>query len=229
VDRWHLLKNLCDGLKKLVERNHQHLKYAGEKELQRLQRAHRKQVSTKVTPKRKEATGKFSKRLWQLQQIKQYQSQGVAIMAMARQLNMSRNTVKKYLHLQEPPRRKSFLQVNIASFDTYIRKRIEEEPDIGLNQLYREIKQRGYTGARSTACLHLHEYVNRAPRFSPPRLPDVFYLPSRIPFLLLRKKETLQKREQKLVTNLCRKCPQIKTAALLATQFKEMMEKKEAC
>ena len=32
----------------------------------------------------------------------------------------------------------------------------------------REIKQRGYNGARSTACLHFHEYVNRYPRFTPP-------------------------------------------------------------
>jgi transposase len=86
------------------------------------------------------------------------------------------------------------------------------------------MEQMGYNGARSTACLHFHEYVNRAPRFSPPRLPDVFYLPSKVPFLLLRKKELLHKREQKLVTHLCRKCPQIKTAAVLAIEFKQMME-----
>lgn len=35
--------------------------------------------------------------------------------------------------------------------------------------------------------------------------------------------------ERKLVTNLCRKCPQIKTAYRLATQFKQMMENKQSC
>jgi hypothetical protein len=78
----------------------------------------------------------------------------------------------------------------------------------------------------SSACLHLNEYVTRAPRNAKLRLPDVFYLPSKISYLLLRKKELLQKREQKLVTNLSRNCPQIKTAATLATAFKERMENK---
>jgi hypothetical protein len=111
---------------------------------------------------------------------------------------MGRSTVKKYLHLKEPPRRKSLLRVNIALFDTYIRTRIQEEPDKQLNQLYREMEQRGYNCARSTACLHFHEYVNRAPRFTPSRLPDVFYLPSKVSFLLLLKKELLPKRESKV-------------------------------
>ena len=38
VDRWHLLQNLCADLKRLVERNHQHLKYARSKEIQKLQK-----------------------------------------------------------------------------------------------------------------------------------------------------------------------------------------------
>ncbi len=227
ADRWHLLKNLCDGLCKLVERNHQHLKYAREKELLRLRRANIKQASNKALSDRKVVTSNFSRRLWQLQQIKRCKSKGISIKATAHLLHMSRNTVKKYLHLQEPPRRKSSLQVNIACFDAYICKRIKEEPDIQLMQLYREIKQRGYNGRRTSAFVHLQEYVNKAPRFTAPMLPDVFYLPSKVSFLLIRSKQQLSSREQKLVTGLCRKCPQIKTAYGLAIQFKRMMETKQ--
>lgn len=227
ADRWHLLKNLCDGLGKLVERNHQHLKYAREKEIQRLQKARIKQANEKATSDRKVVTQNFSRRLWQLQQIKRCQSEGISIKATAQLLGMSRNTVKKYLYLQEPPRRKFSIQVNIALFDAYIRGRIEEEPAVQLMQLYKEIKQRGYNGGRTSAFAYLHAYLNRAPRFTSPRLPDIFYLPSKVPFLLLRNKKQLGSSERKLITGLCRKCPQIKTAYGLAREFKALMEQKK--
>lgn len=198
-----------------------------EKEIQRLQRASIKQASERATSDRKVVTANFSRRLWQLQQIKKYQALGISIKATAGTLHVSRNTVKKYLHLGEPPRRKFFVQVNIALFDAYIRNRIEQQPSIQLMQLYKEIKQRGYNGGRTCAFVHLHEYVNRAPRFAPPRLPDIFYLPGKVPFLLLRSNQQLTCSERKLVAGLCRKCPQIKTAYGLAREFKDLMEQKK--
>jgi transposase len=204
ADRWHLLKNLGADLKKLVERNHQHIKYARKKEIKRL----RKQSHFRWLRKQKEVSSKltenYARRWQQFQEIKKLQVKGVPILAMARTLGMSRNTVKKYLHLQEPPRRKSFLQVNIAAFDAYIRRRIKQEPDVQLMKLFREIKERGYNGGRISAFVHLHEYINRASGFKPPRLPDIFYVPSKISFLLLRKPEQLNSKEQTLATDLCK-------------------------
>ena len=69
-------------------------------------------------------------------------------------------------------------------------------------QLYREIKQMGYNGGRTSAFVHLQEYVNRTPRNKELRLPDVFYLPVTVAYLLLRRKEQLSEREQKLITHL---------------------------
>jgi transposase len=227
VDRWHLLKNLCDDLKRLIERNHQHLKYVRKKEIKRLQKQHSSQWLRTQKEMSCEPTQNYSYRWQQFQQIKRLQKKGVPILKIARTLNMSRNTVKKYLHLSEPPRRKHSFQVNIATFDTYIKKRIKEAPDIQLMKLFKEIKQRGYNGGRTSAFDHLHGYVNRPPRSNIPRLPDVFYLPSKIPFLLLRKWDQLNSKEQSLLKNLCKKCPQIKTAASLATEFRQLMENKK--
>jgi hypothetical protein len=75
-----------------------------------------------------------------LKQIKRLQRQGVAIKAVAKAFHMSRNTIRKYLHFQELPRRRYYLQVNIGDFDTYIRNRLKEKPDIPLVHLFREIK-----------------------------------------------------------------------------------------
>jgi hypothetical protein len=210
VDRWHPLKNLCDDLKKLVERNHQYLKYARKKEIMRLQK---QRLSQSVHKRKQEKASSSHKiihiRRWQqFRQIKQWQKKGVPILQMAHQLGMSRNTVKKYLQLQEPPFRTSIFQVNIALFDAYIRGRIREEPIIERMQLYREIKEKGYNGARSTAYEHFHRYIKTAPRLrGVPRLPDLFYVPSKIAFLFLRKQTQMNNKEQKLLRDLCSRSP----------------------
>jgi transposase len=84
-----------------------------------------------------------------------------------------------------------------------------------------------FNGDHSSACWHLQEYVNRTPRNTKLRLPDVFFVSSQTAYLLLRRKEQLSEGEQILVTNLLSKCPQIKTASALATGFKEIMENKK--
>jgi transposase len=126
VDRWHLLQNLCTDLKRLVERNHQHLKYIRYKEIQKLQRAritlsHRKEKKAAA-----KHTASFQRRSHQIRQIKVLYKKGMPLKAIARTLGMGRSTVKKYLHLKEPPCRRPSYQVNIALFDPYIRKRLKE-------------------------------------------------------------------------------------------------------
>lgn len=44
--------------------------------------------------------------------------------------------------------------------------RIGEEPNIQLLQLYREVKQKGYNGGRTSAFVHLHHYINRTPHIT---------------------------------------------------------------
>lgn len=227
VDRWHLLKNMCEGLQKLVERNHQHVKYVRRKEIKRLQKQSSSQWLRSLKKKPSKCTANYTRRWQQLRQIKRWQKKGMPIRSMAWQLGMSRNTVKKYLHLREPPFRRSIGQAGLSLFDAYIRRRIREQPHIKLIQLYGEIKQRGYKGAQSTAYEHLHRYVHRPPGSTVPRLPDLFYVPSKVAFLLLRKPAQLNSKERRLVSSLCAQCPEIKIAYGLAREFKEMMEQKK--
>jgi hypothetical protein len=117
--------------------------------------------------------------------------------------------------------------VNIALFDPYIRKRLKEVPGIKLQQLYWEIKQRGYNSSRSTACAYFHRYVNQTFRPRAPRLPDIFYLPSKVSFLLLKKQEQLRNSELKVIKTLCKHCPEIQTAYQMTTEFKAMMEQQK--
>jgi hypothetical protein len=119
------------------------------------------------------------------------------------------------------------LGINIAKFDAYIRQRIQDEPKVERIQLYREIKKKGYNGSRSTAYVHFHCYTGTASRpRSIPRLPDLFYVPSKIAFLFLRKQTQMNNKEQKLLRDLCSRSPEIKMAYGLTQDFTEMLEHK---
>ncbi len=43
----------------------------------------------------------------------------------------------------------------------------------------------------------------------------------------MRKQEQLNSKEQSLVINLCKQCPEVKTAASLASEFRQLMEDKK--
>jgi transposase len=75
--------------------------------------------------------------------------------------------------------------------------------------------------------LTFHRYVNKASHPGAPKLPDIFYLPSKISFLLLKKQEQLTQKEQKVVYALCKYCSEIQTACGLATEFKGIMEQQK--
>ena len=120
----------------------------------------------------------------------------------------------------------TFLKINIALFDAYIRKKLKEEPSIQLKQLCQEIKQKGYNGSLSTVYEYFLQYVRRTPQPRVPRLPDIFYVLSKTSFLLLRKQKQLTKGELKLIGVLCKQRPEIKIASQLATRFKAMMEQR---
>jgi hypothetical protein len=104
------------------------------------------------------------------------------------------------------------VQVNIAQFDGNLREQVLKIPDIEIMQLYKEIKERGYTGVRSQAYVHLLQYVNRSPSSSASGATNTFYLPLNIRMLLLRKQGELSQKERKLLKRLCVKCTQIKGA-----------------
>jgi predicted transcriptional regulator len=111
----------------------------------------------------------LTKRQLQLNQIKQLRSEGITIRAIARTLKISRITVRKYLHLDEPPR-KNGNRTNIESFNDYLQSRMEEDKNVEVIQLWKEIKQLGYNGGRTAVYIHLKDYVKPRERIKLPTL-----------------------------------------------------------
>ena len=114
ADRWHLLKNMGDAIKKMLERKRQDIrKHQMAKALKKVKNNKPLAVKEYI-----EEPPVQSRRHLQLQEIKKLHANGTPIRNIARSLRMSRNTVRKYIHLNEPPR-KDISRAKVILFSEY--------------------------------------------------------------------------------------------------------------
>lgn len=156
ADRWHLLKNLTDGLEQFFLNKRHVLKTAvlapavpaagtGPGPSPPVLRA---------APSAAEvvADQRHARYLAQYQRIQALAAQQIAIATIAQHVEVSRGTVYRYLRLAEPPRRKqpgrrgSYL---LAPYEAYLRTRWQEGCR-NAKQLGREIQAQGYRYASTT-------------------------------------------------------------------------------
>lgn len=80
--------------------------------------------------------------------IKSMHRQGRSIRSIAKELGVSRNTVRRYLRGTQPPsyERRAKRPSLLDPFKDYLRKRLEEKPEIHATVLLRELRERGYRG-----------------------------------------------------------------------------------
>ena len=164
-----------------------------------------------------------SRRMIQLREIKKMHATGVGAKAIARVLGMSRNTVRKYIHLDEPPR-KDRSRCKVLAFADYFQSRIKQDPNVEVMQLWKEIKGKGYNGGRSAVYEYLKGHAISKNKSLPPFVPDAAWVPSKVSLLLYREKSKLSKKECALVNKLRRISSDINTTYYLAQQFRTIME-----
>ena len=84
------------------------------------------------------------------QQVHDLRARNVGLLDCARRLNLSLNTVKRYDRASEPERLQrvpKYRPTLVDPFRDYLRKRRAEEPGVPVQQLLREIRERGYQGS----------------------------------------------------------------------------------
>lgn len=226
ADRWHLIKNLGDALQKILTRCRQELRRRNKNVCIKAGNILVKPVREIVIPAQLLHAGSNCQRTELLLHIKQLHQQGMPKRQIARTLNMSRVTVRKYLGLQEAPR-KNEGKTNIYRFLEYIQTSMREDPEIEIMQLWKEVAGKGYNGSRSTFYHHLKEYVKPVERVKLPRLNDVSWLPSKVSLLLYKKEKLLSQEERALIKKLKSKSSEINESAILVAAFREIVERKE--
>jgi hypothetical protein len=152
------------------------------------------------------------------QQVRELRSQNVGLLDCARRLGLSLNTVKRYDRASEPERLQRVPKYRPTLVDPhrdYLRKRRAEEPGVPVQQLLREIRERGYQGSSNL----LVRYINQGrldsdrPHLSPRRAARI----------LLTRPDRLTAGQAETLARIQAACPEMTVLTALIRSFAEML------
>jgi len=160
ADRFHLLMNLSDALDayfKSISRRIRSLITAKTNEF--LELPEKESINVKEEAKdaqlvitvQESIALKVDQRLEIFNKVKELQAKGTPIKRIATDLKMSRNTVRSYFIQESLSPRKSSKSTNIEVFTDHIVALLNENGH-KLIDIFREIKELGYTGGRTQGC-----------------------------------------------------------------------------
>ena len=163
ADRFHLVMNLSDALDayfKSISRRIRSLITDKTNEFLELPEEEPLNIKEKVIEAQPALTAqesidaKVDQRRDIFLKVKELQAKGTPIKRIATDLKMSRNTVRSYFNQESLSPRKSSKSTNIEVFTDLIVARLNEN-GYNLTDIFREIKELGYTGGRTQGCYHI--------------------------------------------------------------------------
>jgi transposase len=152
------------------------------------------------------------------QQVHELRAQNAGLLDCARRLNLSLNTIKRYDRASEPERLQRVPKYRPTLVDPhrdYLRKRRAEQPATPVQQLPREIRERGYQGSSNL----LVRYINQGrldsdrPHLSPRRAARI----------LLTKPDRLTAGQHETLAGLQGACPEMTALAALTRSFAALL------
>jgi transposase len=152
------------------------------------------------------------------QQVHELRARNVGLLECARRLNLSLNTIKRYDRASEPERLQRVPKYHPTLVDPhreYLRKRRAEEPGIPVQQLLREIRERGYQGSSNL----LVRYINQG-RLDSDR-PHLS--PCRAARILLTRPDRLTAGQHETLAGLTAACPEMTALTSLITSFAALL------
>jgi len=256
ADRWHLLKNLRDTMKRLLESKRACLKVAADKtNLTEATAREQKEpsvsntekpnegtettvttaefsdVSTKLTKAEKRRIEGQARRQERFEAVKELHGQGLYIAEIARQLNMDWKTVNRYVQADECPvypEKQSRRPRKLDPYKEYITERWQSGCHSSTEILH-EIRQQGYNGSRSM----MMDWV--AKTFKPARPSHaslstktiVPWSPSRASWLLVSEEDELTEEDKQALERMKQADEKIAEAYHLGQRFSEMVRERQ--
>ncbi len=162
TDRFHLVKNMTDCITKVISENY--VEYRKSLSVQKttiIDEIHESPDKPSVTDV------KIDTRTNMFNEVKELQTKGFKINAIAKRLHIARQTVKKYMLYRELPARKSKARNEYYKVDQYV----EDEYINGksLSDIYRKIKSEGFMGSISPFHYH-YNYLSKRKQKEPKQI-----------------------------------------------------------
>lgn len=241
ADRFHILCNLTQALQRLLER----LPVA-------LRKIQPEATSVEETPPMPDATAapddaatvkpasapvranrhqrerqqRRERRKTRYEAVREAFQRGLTQRAIARELRLSRKTVRRFLRAEQfPEQAPRPRRTGLEPFREYLEKRWAEGCH-NAARLWRELREQGYTGQSSRVKGFLQAWRSQGPKAAPSRrkLPSLRL----VAFWLAKRAEKRKEVEQEWVQAVTKSHPHIATAEALAQAFREMMQNRKA-
>ncbi len=226
ADRWHLLKNLGDLVERFFVQNHRLLTETA-RQIRDEHRAAQPQsvLSIGAPPKLRPV---LTRRQQLFDEIKRLQASGKTLRGVARELKVSRNTVRRYARCDVVPQllSKSGRRSQVNLFADYLEKRWREGEHSAV-LLWQEIKEQGFTGAVDAVQRFVQEW-RKTPvgKISYP-VSSRGTSPRQVAKLLLNL-VTSNRKESDYIKKLCEINPKVEMLRWLGSSFQQMVEEKRA-
>jgi len=153
------------------------------------------------------------------QQVRDLRSQGAGLLDCSRRLGLALNTVKRYDRAEEPERLRRAAQYRptlVDPYRDYLRKRRIEEPGVPVQQLLREIRERGYPGSSNLLVRYLNQGRADADR------PHI--APRKATQILLTRPDNLPDDQRETAGRLSGACPEMAALSSLIGKFAAMLD-----
>ena len=147
ADRWHLLKNLTEVLERILSNVRADLsRFVARQSESNAPVVRRSEIRSKNEPMARRA--RREQRKARYEQVRALAAQGMTERAIAQQLHMSRNTIRKFVKAATFPEMAPHSRGSrLTPFEPYLHRRWKEGCRNAL-QLWREVYAQGYGGTR---------------------------------------------------------------------------------
>jgi transposase len=231
ADRFHLLQNVVDTLKRMLEKQTKQLRQAVHEvaaEGATLPLMTTEAVDVEVQGVKQPS----SLRQLRFAEVKELQKQEWSQRAVSQHLDMDRRTVRKYFALDSYPERSSVSQSTstVTLYLAYLSKRWQEGCQ-NIKELHAELEGQGFTGHYASVYRAIKQLVANG-QVALVAAPLSVSIPNlsvtQAAWLLLHPDERLKERECKLRDKLCEISVEIRAARELAQSFRELIHQRAA-
>jgi transposase len=225
ADRFHLVQNAGAAMQELL-RGRRRVEYAAEPALTA---APTPEAPRRVSAREQHRAEKWKARDARREEVRRRHAEGASISRIAREMGMSRGTIRRSLAHPEPPRyptanrRPSDLSSpSLRPFVAYLQEQWQGGCQ-NISQLYREIKAQGYTRSRSLLAQALLPW-------RPPRPPPGERRKSRrlsVRWLCLRPPAQLEDYEKEALANLLAQDLELDAGYQLLQRFRRVIAERD--
>jgi hypothetical protein len=161
ADRWHLLRNIGEALQRVLEKNPTLLRKAAQNVVLRPETAkvEQKELPTPAEPEDPRSKNRRAARLARYEEVRELARRGMYQRAIARKTGLARRTIRRWLWTDSFRERKLPRRTSRADrFADHLKQRYAEGCHNSA-QLWRELCEKGYRGAKSQVRDWVHRYL----------------------------------------------------------------------